>query len=235
MDNPSAKAFSADPCACNAYPPDIPAADGVSDSSLVRCAQAGESGAFDRLVLKYRPKIVALAMRYTRNHADAEDAAQEAFLRAYRGLRHFRGGSAFYTWLYRIASNCARSLLSARSRGSLIGAIDLQADPGADGPPMQLKELETPEELALTDEIHCMVNATLAGLSAEHRTIITLRELEGLSYADIAEAMSIPVGTVRSRVYRARDRIDLELRRVYDGGLGRHVSSGRAAKASDAP
>jgi RNA polymerase sigma-70 factor (ECF subfamily) len=97
---------------------------------------------------------------------------------------------------------------------------------------MRLKELETPEELMLTDEIRCMVNVTLAGLSEEHRTIITLREIEGLSYRDIAEAMSIPVGTVRSRVFRARDRIDLQLRRVYDGGLGRHVSNGRAARAS---
>jgi RNA polymerase sigma-70 factor, ECF subfamily len=225
MDNPSAKASSADPYVCNAYPPDTPARDGVSDLSLVRCAQAGESGAFDQLVLKYRPLIVALAMRYTRSHADAEDATQETFLRAYRGLRHFRGKSTFYTWLYRIASNCARSLLSARSRGSLIVNIDLQADPDADSPPMRLKELETPEELMFTDEIRRMVNVTLAGLSEEHRTIITLREIEGLSYRDIAEAMAIPVGTVRSRVFRARDRIDLQLRRVYDGGLGRHASS----------
>jgi RNA polymerase sigma-70 factor, ECF subfamily len=232
MDNPSAKASSADPDVCNAYPPDTPAGDSVGDLSLVRCAQAGESGAFDRLVVKYRPLIVALAMRYTRNHADAEDATQEAFLRAYRGLRHFRGRSAFYTWLYRIASNCARSLLSARSRGSHISTIDLQADPDADSPPMQLKELETPEELMLTDEIRGMVNVTLAGLSEEHRTISILRKIEGLSYRDIAAAMSIPVGTVRSRVFRARDRIDLQLRRVYDGGLGRHVLNGRAARAS---
>jgi RNA polymerase sigma-70 factor (ECF subfamily) len=195
----------------------------VSDLSLVRCAQSGESGAFDRLVLKYRSRVVALAMRYTGNPADAEDATQETFIKAYRGLQHFRCESAFYTWLYRIASNCARNLLKARGRDLLNSAVDVSDEHNSAHPPARLQELETPEELTLTDDIRGMVNATLEGLSEEHRTVITLREIDGLSYKDIASAMSIPVGTVRSRVFRARDLIDHQLRRVYDGGLGRHT------------
>ena len=201
---------------------DFAAGTSISDLSLVRCAQSGERRAFDQLVLKYRPRVVELAMRYTRNPADAEDATQETFIRAYRGLRHFRCESRFYTWLYRIASNCARSLLKVRGRDVLNSTIELSDDQTAARPPTRLRELETPEELMITEEIRGMVNATLERLSEEHRTVITLREIDGLSYKDIASAMSIPVGTVRSRVFRARDLIDHQLRRVYDGGLGRH-------------
>jgi RNA polymerase sigma-70 factor (ECF subfamily) len=162
-------------------------------------------------------------MRYTGNPADAEDATQETFIKAYRGLQHFRCESAFYTWLYRIASNCARNLLKARGRDLLNSAVDVSDEHNSAHPPARLQELETPEDLTLTDDIRGMVNATLEGLSEEHRTVITLREIDGLSYKDIASAMSIPVGTVRSRVFRARDLIDHQLRRVYDGGLGRHT------------
>ena len=228
MDNPPARRPSSPPSACDACPADFPASNDVNDLSLVRYAQAGKRWAFDRLVLKYRPAILALALRYTRNSADAEDATQETFLRAYRGVQHFRGGSAFYTWLYRIASNCASSLLSARAHGPLINTMDLHDDLDADNLPSRLQELETPEKLMIADEIRRMVTTTLASLSEEHRTIITLREVDGLSYSDIALAMSIPLGTVRSRVYRARDRIDLKLRRVYDSGLGRHSAHGKA-------
>jgi len=162
-------------------------------------------------------------MRYTRNPADAEDATQETFIRAYRGLQHFRCESRFYTWLYRIASNCARNLLKVRGRDVLYSTVELSDDQTAARPPTRLRELETPEELMITEEIRGMVNATLKRLSEEHRTVITLREIDGLSYKDIASAMSIPVGTVRSRVFRARDLIDHQLRRVHDGGLGRHT------------
>ncbi len=193
-----------------------------SDQSLVRCAQSGDAQAFDRLVLKYRSRIVELAMRYTRNRADAEDATQETFIKAYRGLRHFRCDSAFYTWLYRIASNCARNLLKARRHDSFKNATDFSDYQHAVRQPTRLWDLETPEELALTADIRGMANAALEGLSAEHRTAITLREIDGLSYQQIAAAMSIPIGTVRSRVFRARDIIDHKLRRVHDGGLGRH-------------
>jgi RNA polymerase sigma-70 factor (ECF subfamily) len=216
MPNPSAPTPGAYPC-------DFAASANISDLSLVRCAQSGESRAFDRLVLKYRPRVVELAMRYTLNPADAEDATQETFIRAYGGLRHFRCESAFYTWLYRIASNCARNLLKARGRDLLNNAIDFSDEHNAAHPPTRLQELATPEELTLADDIRGMVNATLENLSEEHRAVITLREIDGLSYKDIASAMSIPVGTVRSRVFRARDLIDQQLRRVHDGGLGRHT------------
>ena len=196
----------------------------VSDHSLVRCAQSGQRSAFDRLVLKYRSRIVDLTMRYTRNRADAEDATQETFIKAYRGLRHFRCDSAFYTWLYRIASNCARNLLKARRHDSFRNAIAFSDYQHAVRHPTRLWDWETPEQLALTADIRRMANAALEGLSEEHRTAIQLREIDGLSYQQIASAMSIPIGTVRSRVFRARDIIDHKLRRVHDGGLGRHTA-----------
>jgi RNA polymerase sigma-70 factor (ECF subfamily) len=203
---------------------DFAASPVISDLSLVRHAQSGESRAFDRLMLKYRARVVELAMRYTRNSADAEDATQETFLKAYRGLRHFRCESAFYTWLYRIASNCARNLLKARRRDLLNKAVDFSDYQNAARHPTRLRELATPEDLALTADIRGMVNTALEGLSEEHRIAITLREIDGLSYRQIASAMSIPIGTVRSRVFRARDLIDYELRRVHDAGLGRHAA-----------
>jgi RNA polymerase sigma-70 factor (ECF subfamily) len=208
----------------SAYAPAPAASVNVSDQTLVRCAQSGERRAFDRLVLKYRSRIVELAMRYTRNRADAEDATQETFIKAYRGLRHFRSDSAFYTWLYRIASNCARNLLKTRRRDSIKSAVDFSEYRHAVRHPTRLWDLATPEELALTADIRGMTNAALEGLSEEQRTAIMLREIDGLSYQQIAAAMSIPVGTVRSRVFRARDIIDNELRRVHDGGLGRRGS-----------
>jgi RNA polymerase sigma-70 factor (ECF subfamily) len=212
------------PCAVipGAYTRAFAAGPVLSDLSLVRRAQSGDAWAFDRLVLKYRPRIVELTMRYTRNPADAEDATQETFIKAYRGLRHFRGDCAFYTWLYRIASNCASNVLKSRRRDFLKNTIDFAEFRDAARLPSRLREMATPEELALTADIHGTVNSALDGLSEEHRTVITLREIDGLSYQEIASAMSIPVGTVRSRVFRARDFIDQKLRRIHDGGLGRH-------------
>jgi RNA polymerase sigma-70 factor, ECF subfamily len=216
---------------------DLAAGADPSDLSLVRCAQSGEIRAFNRLVLRYRPRVVKLAMRYTRNTADAEDAAQETFIKAYRGLKHFRCESTFYTWLYRIASNCARSLLKVRARDLLNGTIEVPND-SAIPPSTRLQELETPEVLMLADDIRRKVNAILERLSEEHRIAITLREIDGLSYQDIAAAMSTPVGTVRSRVFRARDLIDRQLHSVYHEGLrrytvqrSRHARSGRKRAA----
>jgi RNA polymerase sigma-70 factor (ECF subfamily) len=213
------------------YPPTMQdpsaASPTLSDLSLVRFAQSGDAQAFDQLVLKYRSRIVELAMRYTRNPADAEDATQETFIKAFRALRHFRCDSAFYTWLFRIASNCARNVLKARRRDLLSNAIDFSEYHSAGRHPTRLRELATPEELALTTDIRAMVNSALGGLSEEHRIVITLREIDGLSYQQIAAAMSIPVGTVRSRVFRARDLIDNKLRRVHDGGLGRRTAKRR--------
>jgi RNA polymerase sigma-70 factor, ECF subfamily len=207
----------------SAYPHSLAASANLSDQNLVRCAQSGERRAFDRLVLKYRSRIVELAMRYTRNRADAEDATQETFIKAYRGLRHFRCDSTFYTWLYRIGSNCASNLLKTRRRDSFRNAIDFSDYHHAVRHPTHLWDLATPEEFALTADIRGMANVALLGLSEEHRTAITLREIDGLSYQQIASAMSIPIGTVRSRVFRARDIIDHKLRLVHDGGLGRHT------------
>jgi RNA polymerase sigma-70 factor (ECF subfamily) len=206
-----------------AYPHALAAGPAISDLNLVRCAQSGDDRAFDRLVLKYRPRIVELALRYTSNASDAEDATQDTFIKAYRALRNFRCDCAFYTWLYRIASNCAKNLLKARRRDLLNNTIDLADFRNASRHPARLRELATPEELALSADVRGTVNSALEGLSEEHRAVITLREIDGLSYQEIASAMSIPVGTVRSRVFRARDFIDHKLRRVHDGGLGRHA------------
>jgi RNA polymerase sigma-70 factor, ECF subfamily len=201
--------------------PDFTTGADMSDLRLVRYAQSGEVRAFDRLVRKYRPRIVELAVRRRLSPADAEDATQETFIRAFRGLPGFRCESAFYTWLHRIAFNCCSRLLKRRARDSLQRAYDLPLDQSDEASPARLQELETPEKLLLTEEIRVMVDATLAMLSEEQRTVIALREIDGLSYKQIAAAMRIPLGTVRSRVFRARDHIDHQLRGVYDGGLGR--------------
>jgi RNA polymerase sigma-70 factor, ECF subfamily len=193
------------------------------DVSLVRRAQSGERGAFDLLVIKYQRKIISLAMRYTRSPADAEDVSQETFIKAYRGLKHFRCESAFYTWLHRIAINSAKTFLKARARDSAVTIVDAPDVNGAGDPPTRLWELETPEGLSFTDDVRSIVNATLESLSPGHRTAIMLREIDGLSYAAIARTMNIPMGTVRSRVFRGREYLDQQLRHVFDGGLGRRV------------
>ena len=202
-----------------------PAVDPMSvengDLSLVRRVQAGERAAYDLLVLKYQHKVVKLVMRYVRNPADAEDIAQEAFIKAYRALPQFRGDSAFYTWLYRIAINTAKNALVSRDRG--FGVYEIDAHGPDENPEMasRLRDPDTPEGLALSDEIRDIVNAAIAALPDDLRTAIMLRELEGLSYDEIATAMQCPVGTVRSRIFRAREAIDSRLREVFDGGLGR--------------
>jgi RNA polymerase sigma-70 factor, ECF subfamily len=192
----------------------------ASDMTLVKHAQSGENRAFDQLVLKYRPRVVRIAARYTRNPADAEDAAQEAFIKAYCGLRYFRGESRFYTWLYRIAINCASHLLKARGRDLISGAVNLPS--GSDSGPYlgHPREWDTPEQLRITEDIGAMVNATLDALCERQRTAIILREFNGLSYKAIATEMAIPIGTARSYVSRGRDFIDHRLRRVC-AGLGR--------------
>ena len=193
----------------------------ASDLSLVRRVQRGDKGAFDALVLKYQHKLVKLVMRYVRNPAEAEDIAQEAFIKAYRALPQFRGDSAFYTWLYRIAINTAKNAVVSRDRSPI--EYDLDRNSGEESYDMQarMKDAETPEGLVLTDEIRSTVNAAIDALPEDLRTAIVLRELEGLSYEEIAAAMDCPVGTVRSRIFRAREAIDRRLREVFEGGLGR--------------
>jgi RNA polymerase sigma-70 factor (ECF subfamily) len=193
-----------------------------SDLELVRRVQRGERGAYDLLVLKYQHKVVKLVMRYLRDPADAEDVAQEAFIKAYRALPQFRGDSAFYTWLYRIAINTAKNALAARDRNPVSYELDMQNnDENSDGAVSRLRDPETPEGLALTEEIRDTVNHAIETLPEDLRTAIVLRELEGLSYEEIAASMDCPVGTVRSRIFRAREAIDKRLREVFDGGLGR--------------
>ena len=193
----------------------------ASDLSLVRRVQRGDKGAFDALVLKYQHKLVKLVMRYVRNPAEAEDIAQEAFIKAYRALPQFRGDSAFYTWLYRIAINTAKNAVVSRDRSPI--EYDLDRNTSDESYEMQgrMKDPETPEGLVLTDEIRSTVNAAIDALPEDLRTAIVLRELEGLSYEEIATAMDCPVGTVRSRIFRAREAIDKRLREVFEGGLGR--------------
>ncbi|MDA8349374.1 MAG: RNA polymerase sigma factor RpoE [Pseudomonadota bacterium] len=193
----------------------------VSDLSLVRRVQRGDKGAFDALVLKYQHKLVKLVTRYVRNPAEAEDIAQEAFIKAYRALPQFRGDSAFYTWLYRIAINTAKNAVVSRDRSPV--DYDFDRDSIDESYDMQgrLKDSETPEGLVLTDEIRQTVNAAIEQLPEDLRTAIVLRELEGLSYEQIAASMGCPVGTVRSRIFRAREAIDRRLREVFEGGLGR--------------
>lgn len=193
----------------------------ASDLGLVRRAQFGERRAFDLLVVKYQSRVVKLAMRYTRNHSDAEDVSQETFIKAFRGLRHFRFECAFYTWLHRIAINSAKDVLVARARDRAIIRAEMPGGEDAGGFPSRLQELETPEGLTVNEDIRGMVNATLQALPETHRTAIMLREIDGLSYEAIAATMDIPIGTVRSRVFRAREVIDSRLRLVVNGGLGR--------------
>lgn len=194
----------------------------AAELEIVRRAQSGERRAFDLLVIKHRSRILSLLTRYTRNPSDAEDASQETFLKAYRGLKQFRRESAFYTWLRRIAINSANSLLKARARDFADSTWDVIT--GGDGSreiPLQLREVGTPEQAVCAEEIRGLLDTTLASLPPGHRAAIMLREVDGLSYAAIATAMLIPIGTVRSRVFRARELLDRQLRQVVDGGLGR--------------
>jgi RNA polymerase sigma-70 factor (ECF subfamily) len=192
----------------------------AGDIALVRRVQNGDKAAFDALVLKYQHKVLKLVQRYVRNPSEAEDIAQEAFIKAYRALPAFRGESAFYTWLYRIAINTAKNALVASRRRPVSYDLDLQ-DSSQLQAQARLADAETPEALALTDEIRRTVNESIEALPDDLRLAIVLRELEGLSYEEIAKTMECPVGTVRSRIFRAREAIDRSLREVFDGGLGR--------------
>jgi RNA polymerase sigma-70 factor (ECF subfamily) len=191
------------------------------DRVLVARAQSGERSAFNDLVRKYRHRVLKLSMRYTRNRADAEDAVQNTFIKAYCGLQHFRGDSAFYSWLHRIAVNSAKTAISLRARDASIFKCGIRSDDAQNDTSVALKELDTPEELALTEEICEAVNEAIGELCEGQRTAIVLRELEGFSYSEVASAMSCPVGTVRSRVFRAREAINAQLHQVFDNGLGR--------------
>ena len=185
------------------------------DQELVKRVQAGDKTAFDVLVRKYQHKIGNLVSRYVRDSAEVHDVTQEAFLKAYRALPRFRGDSAFYTWLYRIAINTAKNYLVARDRRPPTGDIDAEdavhfESAGA------LRENATPERLLMKDELEKTVYAAIDALPDDLRTAITLREMEGLSYEEIADVMACPVGTVRSRIFRAREAIDNRIRPLIE-------------------
>ncbi len=188
-----------------------------ADQELVERVQQGDKRAFDLLVLKYQHKIVKLISRYVRDPDESLDVAQETFIKAYRALANFRGESAFYTWLYRIAINTAKNHLVALGRrppDTDIDAADaVQLDMESS---VSLRESDTPEHMALKDEIERTIFRAIEDLPEDLRTAITLRELEGLSYEEIAEAMGCPIGTVRSRIFRAREAIDTKLKPLLD-------------------
>ncbi|MDH3980290.1 MAG: RNA polymerase sigma factor RpoE [Gammaproteobacteria bacterium] len=185
------------------------------DQALVERVQQGEKRAFDILVLKYQNKIIQLAYRYVHDHDEAMDVAQEAFIKAYRSLGKFRGDSAFFTWIYRIAINTAKNHLVASGRRPPRTDLDAQEAEQYDGA-TGLREYATPEHVLLRDELKETIASAIKELPDDLRTAITLRELEGLSYEEIAQTMECPIGTVRSRIFRARDAIDTRLKTLLD-------------------
>ncbi|MHB1232040.1 MAG: RNA polymerase sigma factor RpoE [Burkholderiales bacterium] len=186
------------------------------DQVLVERAQSGDKHAFELLVVKYQRKLARLLSRFIRDPAEVEDVAQEAFIKAYRALPSFRGDSAFYTWLYRIGINTAKNFLVSQGRRAPtttgFDAEEAETFDDADS----LRDLNTPEASMLTQEIGRTVNEVVDSLPEELRTALTLREIEGLSYEDIAQAMNCPIGTVRSRIFRAREAVADKLRPLLE-------------------
>ena len=182
------------------------------DRQLVARAQSGDKLAFGLLVEKYQRKLARLLSRFIRDQAEVEDVTQEAFIKAYRALPAFRGDSAFYTWLYRIGINTAKNYLMAMGRRAPTSTeVEAEEAEGFDEGE-QLRDINTPESLLLSNEIAATVNSTIEQLPEELRTAIQMREIEGMSYEDIAKAMNCPIGTVRSRIFRAREAIAGQLR-----------------------
>jgi RNA polymerase sigma-70 factor (ECF subfamily) len=187
------------------------------DEDLVLRVQRGDKSAFDFLVIKYQHRIIQLVNRYVKDPSEAQDVAQEAFIKAYRALGNFRGDSAFYTWLYRIAINTAKNYLVSRSRRNSDYQVDIQDAEIFENAP-QLQGMETPERHLLNQEIVDTIQEAIDKLPEDMRTAIMLREFEGMSYEEIAEAMDCPVGTVRSRIFRAREAIDNKLNPLLEHG-----------------
>ncbi len=190
--------------------PDVP------DQQLVARVQKGDKKAFDLLVLKYQHKIMSLISRYLRNSDEVQDVAQEAFIKAYRALPNFRGESAFYTWMYRIAINTAKNYLVARQRRPPTLDVDIDDAEHFEGN-FDLKDIENPENILFGSELKEVVERAIQALPDELRTAVSLREFDGLSYEDIAIAMDCPVGTVRSRIFRAREAIDRQVKAQMNG------------------
>lgn len=186
-----------------------------TDKALVERVQSGDQAAFDILVKKYQHKVMSLISRYVKQQGDVADVAQEAFIKAYRALPRFRGDSAFYTWLYRIAVNTAKNYLVAQGRKPPAADIDAEDAEYYEGSGA-LKDSASPESMLLTDEIREVVMRTIEELPDDLRRAITLREIDGLGYEEIAIEMDCPIGTVRSRIFRAREAIDNQLRPLLE-------------------
>ncbi|MEE8513669.1 MAG: RNA polymerase sigma factor RpoE [Gammaproteobacteria bacterium] len=189
--------------------------DSSADQQLIRRVQQGDKKAFDLLVLKYQHRIINLVSRFVRDPNDALDVAQEAFFKAYRALPSFRGDSAFYTWMYRIAINTAKNYLVVQSRRPVEREQDL-AESEQIALESALTDIATPEHMLLTDEIGTTILKAIEDLPEDLSTAITLREVEGLSYEEIAAVMACPIGTVRSRIFRAREAIDKRLKPLLE-------------------
>ena len=188
-----------------------------ADQPLVERVQRGDKKAFDLLVLKYQHRIIKLVSRYVRDPSDAMDVSQEAFLKAYRALPKFRGDSAFYTWLYRIVINTAKNYLVMQSRRPVSTETDgMSGEDEQSELEASLKDYTTPENMLLKDEIEATLLDAIEQLPEDLRTAITLREVEGLSYEEIASVMMCPIGTVRSRIFRAREAIDKRLKPLLE-------------------
>lgn len=188
----------------------------LGDKQLVERVQRGDQRAYDLLVLKYQHKIFGLISRYVKDHDEIQDVAQEAFIKAYRALPKFRGESAFYTWLYRIAINTAKNYLVSRSRRPPsvdVDVADAEFYDGASG----LRDTDNPENVLYGNELKLVVDTAIAALPEDLRTALTLREFDGLSYEDIADVMDCPVGTVRSRIFRAREAVDEKVKAQMGG------------------
>ncbi len=186
-----------------------------TDQQLVQRVQKGDKRAFDLLVLKYQHKMVSVVGRYIHDSHEVYDVVQEAFIKAYRALGNFRGDSQFYTWLYRIAINTAKNYLVSRGRRPPATDVDVEDAEHYSGSDL-LKDVDTPESNLFRDELKAEVDAAIRELPEDLRTAVTLREMEGLSYEEIADVMGCPVGTVRSRIFRARDAIDKRIAPLVD-------------------
>jgi RNA polymerase sigma-70 factor (ECF subfamily) len=188
-------------------------ANKVTDKQLIERVKLGEKAAYDLLVLKYQQRIINLVSRFVRNHSDALDVTQEAFIKAYRALPNFRGDSAFYTWLYRIAVNTAKNHLASK----LKEAKDVSVDDEATGELSVLQNFSSPDEEVGAEELQRAILHAIEQLPDDLKQALTLRELEGMSYDEIALAMNCPIGTVRSRIFRARDHVVKEISQQFPG------------------